>query len=104
VGASIGASTTVLAMARGARADAAVALSPPDTPDIADLQDAGRYRPHDVLFVSDKSESPAVDGMLRGAVRSRALRSREPGHGIVLLDEPGVRDALLDWLQERVSR
>ena len=106
VGASIGASTTVLAMATGARrtADAAVALSPPDTPDLADLQDAGRYRPHDVLFVSDESESSPVDGMLRGAVRSRAMRSQGPGHGVRLLKEDGVRSALLDWLDDRVKR
>ena len=105
VGASIGASTTVLAMATGARrtVDAAVALSPPDTPDVADLQDAGRYRPHDVLFVSDASESAPVEGMLRGAVRSRAIRSQAPGHGVRLLAEPAVRTALLDWLHERVS-
>ena len=106
MGASIGASTTVLAMATGARrtVDAAVALSPPDTPDVADLQDAGRYRPHDVLFVSDASESAPVEGMLRGAVRSQALRSREAGHGVRLLKETGVRTALLDWLDERVAR
>ena len=106
VGASIGASTTVLAMATGARrtAEAAVALSPPDTPDVADLQDAGRYRPHDVLFVSDERESGPVDGMLHGAVRSRAIRSRAPGHGVRLLKEAGVRAALLDWLDARVVR
>jgi hypothetical protein len=106
VGASNGASTTVLAMATGARrtVDAAVALSPPDTPDIADLQDAGRYRPHDVLFVSDEGESAPVTGMLRGAVRSKAIRSLEPGHGIHLLKETGVRTALLAWLDERVTR
>ena len=106
VGASIGASTTVLAMATGARRTvvAAVALSPPDTPDIADLQDAGRYRPHDVLFVSDQAESAPVDGMLRGAVRSQAIRSDGPGHGVRLLKEAGVRTALLDWLDERVTR
>ena len=84
--------------------DAAVALSPPDTPDIADLQDAGRYRPHDVLLVSDESESEPVDGMLRGARRSKAIRSEGPGHGVDLLAEPGVRTALLAWLDDRVRR
>jgi hypothetical protein len=106
VGASIGASTTVLAMATKARgiAAAAVALSPPDTPDVADLQDAGRYHPHDILFISDASEAAAPAGMLDGAKRSKALRSRGPGHGVRLLAEPQVRAALLDWLRERVSR
>lgn len=104
VGASIGASTTVLAMATGARklADAAVALSPADSADIWELQDEGRYRPHDVLFVSDDEEAYSVDGMSDGAVRSKAMRSEESGHGVALLAEPGVHDALLAWLEDRV--
>jgi hypothetical protein len=104
VGASIGASTAVLAMATGARAtaDAVVALSPPDSADIWSLQDDGRYRPHDVLFISDERESTAVEGMFDGAVRSEAMQSEGPGHGVTLLAEPGVRDALLRWLEERV--
>jgi cephalosporin-C deacetylase-like acetyl esterase len=104
VGASIGASTAVFAMATGTRAtvDAAVALSPPDSADIWRLQTGGRYRPHDVLMVSDERESTAVDGMMDGAVRSQALRSRQAGHGVALLAETRVRDALLDWLSNRV--
>jgi pimeloyl-ACP methyl ester carboxylesterase len=106
VGASIGASTTVFAMATGTRrtVDAAVALSPPDSPDIWALQDHDRYRPHDLLLVSDERESTSVDGMMPGAVRSKALRSERPGHGVALLAEAGVRDALLAWLDERVRR
>jgi dienelactone hydrolase len=105
VGASIGASTTVYAMAAGARrtVDAAVALSPPDSADIWALQDHHRYRPHDMLLVSDDRESASADSMLEGAVRSKAIRSERPGHGVALLAEPGVRDALLDWLEDRVS-
>jgi hypothetical protein len=104
VGASIGASTTVLAMATAARrtVDAAVALSPPDSADIWSLQDDDRYRPHDVLFISDESESASVDGMMDGAVRSRQMVSESPGHGVVLLGDAGVRGALLAWLDERV--
>jgi hypothetical protein len=104
VGASIGASTTVFAMASGTRrtVDAAVALSPPDSPDIWALQDHGRYHPHDVLMVSDEREATAVDGMMDGAVRSQALRSARPGHGVALLAEPRIRAALVAWLRERV--
>jgi hypothetical protein len=104
VGASIGASTAVLAMATGARrtVDAAVALSPPDSADIFHLQDNDRYHPHDLLLVSDASESAAAEGMLSGAVRSRAIRSAAAGHGLALLSEPGVRNALLAWLDEHV--
>jgi hypothetical protein len=104
VGASIGASTTVFAMAAGPghTVDAAVALSPPDSPDIWALQDHGRYRPHDLLMVSDERESTAVDGMMEGAVRSKALRSERPGHGVALLAQPAVRAAVVRWLRERV--
>jgi hypothetical protein len=35
-------------------------------------------------------------------VRSKAIRSAGPGHGVALLAEPGVRDSLLAWLDERV--
>jgi acetyl esterase/lipase len=106
VGASIGASTAVLAMATAARrtVEAAVALSPPDSIDIWDLQGKDRYRPHDMLLVSDERESSSVEGMLDGAVRSKAMRSARPGHGVALLAEPGVRRALLTWLDERVKR
>jgi acetyl esterase/lipase len=104
VGASIGASTAVLAMATRARAtvDAAVALSPPDSSDIWALQDDDRYRPHDVLFIADDSEAASAEGMLEGAVRSKLVRSEGPGHGIALVPEQGVRDALLGWLDDRV--
>lgn len=105
VGASIGASTTVYAMAAGARrtVDAAVALSPPDSADIWALQDHDRYRPHDMLLVSDDREAVSAESMLEGAVRSKAIRSERPGHGVALLAEPGVRDALLAWLEERLA-
>jgi dipeptidyl aminopeptidase/acylaminoacyl peptidase len=104
VGSSIGASTMVLAMATRARAtvDAAVALSPVDSDDIWDLQDDDRYRPHDVLFVADEHEAVSAREMLDGAVRSRFLQSEEQGHGVILLQEPRVHDALLAWLDERV--
>ena len=104
VGASIGASTAVLAMATGARriVDAAVALSPPDSADIWNLQDHDRYRPHDTLLVSDERESSSVDGILEGAVRSRAIRSSRPGHGVELLSEARIREALLKWLAGHV--
>jgi len=104
VGASIGASTTAYAMATriGRLADAAVALSPPDSSDVWSLQDDDRWRPHDLLLVADAAESSSAEGMLDGAVRSRFLQSHEAGHGVALLPAPGVRAALLGWLRERV--
>ena len=105
VGASIGASTTVLAMAGegGRLARAAVALSPPDSADIWRLQDSHRYRPHDLLMISDERESAAVDGMMDGTIRYKAMRSEHTGHGVALLGEPRIRAALLDWLATRAG-
>ncbi len=78
VGASVGASTAVLAMATKARktVDAAVALSPPDTQDIWTLQEEGRYRAHDILFIADEREATRRrrDGQGRRAVHGPALR------------------------------
>ncbi len=104
MGASIGASTAVLAMATEARrtVDAAVSLSAVDSSDLWALQDDGRYRPHDVLFVSDEREAAASEGLMDGAVRSKRMQSAQPGHGVALLPEAGVRDALLAWLRDRV--
>ena len=104
VGASVGASTAVLAMATKARktVDAAVALSPPDTQDIWTLQEEGRYRAHDILFIADEREATVADEMVKGASRSTVQRSDELGHGVRLLPEPGVREALLAWLGEHV--
>jgi pimeloyl-ACP methyl ester carboxylesterase len=105
VGASIGASTTVLAMATGARAsaDAAVALSPPDSPDIWRLQEAHRYRPHDILFIADAREAPTAEAMLDGAVGSRLRQSKSRGHGVALLPDPQVRDAVVAWLTQHLT-
>jgi hypothetical protein len=106
VGASIGASTAVLAMATGTRrtVDAAVALSPPDSADIWRLQGENRYRPHDMLLVSDEREAASAESMLEGAVRSKAMRSSRPGHGVALLGDDEVRDALLAWLEKNATR
>jgi len=105
VGASIGASTAVLAMATGVRRTpgAAVALSPPDSADIWDLQARGRYRPHDVLFISDEREATSIEGMRDGTIRSKAMRSEQPGHGVALLAERPIRAALMAWLEDRLG-
>ena len=40
---------------------------------------------------------------LADAVRSEVVTSAVPGHGVVLLAEPEIRDAVVDWLRERVT-
>jgi hypothetical protein len=71
---------------------------------VEDQIDDREHHPHDLLLVSDERESSSVEGMKPGAVRSRVLRSEGPGHGVALLGEEGVREALLAWLVERVRR
>lgn len=104
IGASVGASTVAYAMSTraGRLARAAVALSPPDSPVEFTLQDRGRWRPHDVLFVSDRAESSSVTNAFPGPVRSRRLVSPTAGHGVALLPDPTVRAAVLRWLDARV--
>jgi dienelactone hydrolase len=104
LGASIGASTAAVAIADSLRTRlrAAVALSPPDTPDIFALQDAGRYHPHDVLFVSDRGEASAVENARPGADRSKAIVAPGAGHGVELLPLPPVRRAVVGWLRARL--
>ena len=46
------------------------------------------------------SHGPAARRTAHGC--AEAIRSEAPGHGVVLLAEPGVRDALLSWLDQRV--
>ena len=41
--------------------------------------------------------------MVGGAVRSEIVTTTVRGHGLVLLAEPEIRDAVVDWLRERVS-
>jgi alpha-beta hydrolase superfamily lysophospholipase len=103
VGASIGASTTVLTMAKDPRPRAAVALSPVEAPEIRALQERARYHPHDLLLVSDADERAAPAAMLDGARRSKTMLSEHAGHGVDLLGQPGVRAALLGWLRARLS-
>jgi dienelactone hydrolase len=104
LGASIGASTAVVAIADSQRRNlrAAVALSPPDSPDVFKLQDAGHYKPHDVLYISDRHEASAVENARPGAVRSRAMVAPGAGHGVQLLPLPPVRHAVVGWLHDRL--
>jgi hypothetical protein len=52
--------------------------------------------------VSNAHEWSIAAALLKGAVRSKGLRSAS--RGVAVLDEPGVRDAVLSWLDQRVRR
>ena len=106
IGASVGASTALLAVARSGRRHglrAAVALSPRPARALLALQAERRYRPHDVLFVSDQREQATVKRLARGAIGSRSLVSEATGHGVALLESGAYRRAVLDWLDQRLG-
>jgi cephalosporin-C deacetylase-like acetyl esterase len=105
VGASIGASTAVMSIATNGKRSlaSAVALSPADSPSFIELQAKDRYAPHDVLFVSDANEAGNLENLITGAVRSKKLESGDPGHGVVLLQQGRVRDAVLAWLKKHAA-
>jgi acetyl esterase/lipase len=106
VGASIGANTAALALARDARRHVrgAVALSPADSPFIDALQQAGRYHPRGLLVIADGQEIRSGRRFARGAVASRALESRSSGHGVALLAFEDDRRSVLEWLAARTER
>jgi pimeloyl-ACP methyl ester carboxylesterase len=103
VGASIGATTALLASAKlGAQLRAVVALSPADSPVIINMQGEGSYRPTAALLVSDKREKINVDNLYAGARHSRRVVAPIAGHGTVLLGDQTVRKTVLDWLGKRL--
>jgi hypothetical protein len=105
VGASVGASTAVLAMTGPDRRwlRAAVALSPPAAPALDALMRKQRYHPRNVLFVSDYRERSSVKSLTPGAIASRTAVSEMIGHGRTLLESEAHRRVALDWLERHLE-
>jgi hypothetical protein len=105
VGASVGASTAVLAMTGPdrRRLRAAVALSPPAAPVLDALIEKHRYHPRNVLFVSDYREQSSVKSLVPGAIDSSTVVSEMIGHGLALLESEPQRRVVLDWLERHVK-
>jgi dipeptidyl aminopeptidase/acylaminoacyl peptidase len=105
VGSSVGASTAVLAMTGPdrQRLRAAVALSPPAAPVFDALMEKHRYRPRNVLFVSDHREQSSVKSLTRGAIGSRTAVSEMIGHGVALLENETNRRVVIDWLERHLK-
>ncbi len=105
VGSSVGGATAVLAMTGPDRRPlrAAVAISPPRAHALEALIEQDRYRPRDVLFVSDQRERASVEPLTRGATGSRLVVAEEVGHGVALLESGTVRGAVLDWLERHLG-
>jgi dienelactone hydrolase len=82
---------------------AAVALSPPDSADIFELQSTGRYRAHDTLFIADGRELSNSSNLADGARRSEVWEAPIDGHGAELLPDPQVRERIREWFQDRLG-
>jgi dienelactone hydrolase len=105
VGASVGGSTALLAVAgpERRRLQAAVALSPRAAPALLALKAERRYHPRHVLFLSDQREQATVEPLTRGALDSRSLVSEMTGHGVALLESVAYRRVVLDWLEQHLG-
>ena len=107
VGASIGATTAAFTIGRNPalRLRAAVGLSPVESPALIDAGMKGRFRPHDLLLIADRreigdSESIADDAGGKGV---KTLMAPVNGHGVALLPNRSVRQAILSWLADRLA-
>jgi Serine aminopeptidase, S33 len=101
---SMGAAGAALALARTPEAvDAAVALSPPDSTHVLDLQLEDDYAPRGILFVADAAELQNAQNLAEGAADSEVWQTPVDGHGYELLPDRKVRERLHGWLDARLS-
>jgi pimeloyl-ACP methyl ester carboxylesterase len=101
---SMGAAGAVLAMARKPDVlEAAVALSPPDSTHVLDLQLDDAYAPRGILFVADAAELQNAENLAEGATGSEVWQAPVDGHGYELLPDARVRERLQGWLDARLS-
>jgi pimeloyl-ACP methyl ester carboxylesterase len=101
---SMGAAGAVLAMARKPdRLQAAVALSPPDSNYVFELQVEDAYAPRGILFVADGAELQNAENLSDGAIGSEVWQAPVDGHGYELLPDSRVRERLRDWLGARLG-
>jgi dienelactone hydrolase len=101
---SMGATGATLAMARKPRGlQAAVALSPPDSTYVLNLQVKDAYAPRGILFVADAAELQSADNLADGAIGSEVWQAPVDGHGYELLPNPRVRERLRGWLDARLQ-
>jgi acetyl esterase/lipase len=102
LGASIGASTAAWVAGRPPEQHlrAAVGLSPAESTSFFAAGDKGTFRPHDLLLIADHSELIGATGIKQDA-KGRGVtvkESKESGHGVDLIPDPTVREAVIGWL------
>jgi hypothetical protein len=108
VGASIGGTTVayVLGLKPALKVRAGVGLSAVESPNLIDAGDKGRFKPHDLLLISDDHEWDNVDNIKMDAKGKgvTGFKSARGGHGVRLLPEAAVRERLVGWLKARMGR
>lgn len=101
---SMGAASVLYALGTHSRRRlaAAVALSPPDSGTIFELQRDGRYHPHDALLIADAAEVTESQNLAEGASRSEVWKAPIDGHGAELLPDTRVRERIIGWFDDRL--
>jgi pimeloyl-ACP methyl ester carboxylesterase len=106
IGASIGgsAATWAIATKRLPGVRAAIGLSAVEGPAMIQAGTDGRFKPHDLLLISDEREAEnakniTMDAGGKGVTTWIAPRA---GHGVALIPDPGVRSRILGWLKPRL--
>jgi pimeloyl-ACP methyl ester carboxylesterase len=107
VGASIGGSTAVwvTGIHRRVPVRAAVGLSAVEGPALIEAGTKGRFRPHDLLLISDKKELSQARNIREDAGGRGVTTWTSPfqGHGVRLLPSAQVRKQVLDWLRTHLG-
>jgi hypothetical protein len=106
VGASIGgsAATWAIATRRLPGVRAAIGLSAVEGPAMIQAGTDGRFKPHDLLLISDRRESENAKNITSDAGGKGVTTYIAPrtGHGVALLPDPEVRAKILAWLKPRL--
>jgi pimeloyl-ACP methyl ester carboxylesterase len=108
IGASIGGSAAAWTI--GTKPElklrAAIGLSAVESPAFIEAGTDGRFRPHDLLLISDRREAANADGLRQDAGGNGVTAWQAPlrGHGVRLLPSEEVRAKILGWLQPRLGR
>jgi acetyl esterase/lipase len=106
LGASIGASTAAWVAGRppDQHLRAAVGLSPAESGAFFRAGDEGTFHPHDLLLIADHGELVEANGIKQDAHGKGVTvkQSREIGHGVALIPDATVRQAVIAWLDARM--
>jgi acetyl esterase/lipase len=108
IGASIGGSAAAWTIGTkpGLKLRAAIGLSAVESPAFIEAGAKGRFKPHDLLLISDRREAANADGLRQDAGGRGVTAWQAPlvGHGVRLLPSDEVRAKILGWLQPRLGR